>query len=243
MAAREPWKTLLTNHQARFTGYSFVEEPWSNIIDVQDLDQVGGWVVLHYLMRRAEPIVLDEDRYEQYRAPKHHRYFFRRFMWANLLSGGHPTYGGLRTYEPYDGGEQGVQGYFDAVTAGKLDDGAHDFPFIRRFFQETGLTLVKMTPDDSVVGGDPLRYKCAHSRDAFIIYLANPSGAVPETDDVADTVPSVTVQLPDEKFSVRWFDPRSGVFTDGGKVSSKTPTLTAPAKGDWVLLIRTPSAP
>jgi hypothetical protein len=32
---------------------------------------------------------------------KNPRYFVRRLMWASLLSGGHATYGGGRTYEAY----------------------------------------------------------------------------------------------------------------------------------------------
>ena len=40
---------------------------------------------------------------ESYISPKHDRYFFRRLMWASLLSGGHATYGGLATYEAFAG--------------------------------------------------------------------------------------------------------------------------------------------
>jgi hypothetical protein len=149
MRAREPWGTLLTNHQKRFQGYSFVDADWSDIITLEDRDQVAGGLVLKYrALSRDDPVVLDEDRYGNYISPKHDRYFFRRLMWASLLSGGHATYGGLNTYAPYSATNklQGMHGYLTAVRDGRLDDGAADFPHIGRFFAETGFTLVGLHP-------------------------------------------------------------------------------------------------
>lgn len=237
MSAREPWDTLLTNHQSRFNGYSFVAEPWSDIITIEDIDQVDGRIILEYREKGNDPVVNDEDRYELYRPPQHARYFFRRLMWGCLLSGGHTTYGGLDTYEPYDGDLKGVQGYYDAVKAGKLK-GGHDFVHIHKFFADSDLTLVNMIPDDSLVGGDPLKWKCIHDSDTFIVYLANPTGSEPESDDVADAVPSVTVQLPAGVFTAKWFDPSSGVWHETGKIKGGAQDLTAPRKGDWLLLLR-----
>jgi len=244
MAAREPWGTLLTNHQSRFTGYSFVDEPWSDIVTVEDMDQVHGGIILEYREKATAPVVLDEDRYEHHREPKHARYFFRRLMWGCLLSGGHTTYGGLRTYEAYDGDLRGVQGYYDACEAGKLADGAHDFVHIHKFFADSGLTLVNMVPGDPLVGGDPNKWKCIHDHDTFVIYLANPTGTTPETDDQSDSVASVTAQLPRGTFAVKWFDPSTGAWTQGADVNGGNLTLTAPGPGDWVLLlpVATPDA-
>jgi len=201
MAAREPWGTLLTNHQSRFTGYSFVDEPWSDIVTVEDMDQVHGGIILEYREKATAPVVLDEDRYEHHREPKHARYFFRRLMWGCLLSGGHTTYGGLRTYEAYDGDLRGVQGYYDACEAGKLADGAHDFVHIHKFFADSGLTLVNMVPGDPLVGGDPNKWKCIHDHDTFVIYLANPTGTTPEDD----------TPMPDAKI-------RTGLIGGGGNM-------------------------
>jgi hypothetical protein len=244
-AGREPWGTLITNHQARFTGYAFVDAPWSDIITLEDIDQVHGRVILDHRQRGSDPIVNDEDRYELYRDAGNHRYFFRRLMWGSLLSGGHASYGGLRTYEAYDGGpERGVQGYYDANRRGVLSQGAHDFNHIHRFFREADLTLVGLKPDDARVGGDPLRAKCAHDDKTILVYLANPTGQTPETDNPATQAPSVTVRLPGGHFSVRWFNPRTGQWTEGKPVPGGEPRkLTAPAAqrtraGDWVLLLR-----
>jgi len=244
MAAREPWGTLLTNQQARYGGYSFVDAPWSDITTLEDLDQVEGALIETYRQEDKAPVVIDEDRYEYWRNPAHDRYFFRRLMWASLLSGGHATYGGLRTYEAYDGGPtRGVQGYFDANRAGVLEQGAHDFRHIHNFFRETELTLVGFQPADAMCGADSARWKCARRDGTVIAYLANPSGETPKTDAPAAEPPEITVKLPDGRFNVRWFNPSSGTWTEDDPVSGGTRTLSAPNlepnhSEDWVLLLR-----
>lgn len=246
MAAREPWGTLLTNHQRRWSGYAFVESAWSDIITLHDLDQAAGELILSYRPKAERPIVLDEDRYEHWREPENPRYFFRRLMWASLLSGGHATYGGLRTYEPYDSGVSGVQGYFDANRDGKLAGGADDFVHIHRFFADAGLTLVGMEPSDALVGGNPHQVKCIGNGDAYIVYAANPDGATPETDAPRDEKPQVSIHLPDGSYSVRWFNPRTGAWATEDAISGgdsqllKTHELDEEEEvyGDWVILIR-----
>lgn len=251
---REPWGTLMTNHQSRFSGYSFLDEAWSDIVTLEDIGQVDGRRILEYRRRGSRPVVLDEDRYEHWREPKHKRYFFRRLMWASLLSGGHATYGGLSTYEPYDGGLGGVQGYYDACRSGKLAEGAHDFRHIASFFRSAGLTLAGMIPDDALAGGEPLRFKAARSADGetAIVYLANPTvyeGHRPDrfggvhTDaeaDAAPTPPAATLALPDGRYRLRWYGPVSGEWVSAGEllVRGAAAVLTAPGGGDWVLLVR-----
>ena len=238
MAGREPWSSLLTNHQSRFSGYDFVDAEWSDIVTLEDIDQVSGELILEYRACGDDPVINDEDRYETYRNPIHSRYFFRRLMWVSLLSGGHATYGGLRTFEPYDGELKGMQGYADAVAAGKLEGGADDFAHIHQFFADSGLTLVGMTPDDRIAGSNPQRWKCIHAEGIFIFYLANPTGDEPESDGEADVVPSVTLRLPEDDFTVEWFDPAEGCWERAVGVEGGTRMLRAPGPGDWVLLLR-----
>lgn len=257
MAEREAWGTLLTNHQSRFKGYDHIHEPWSDLVTLEDLDQVAGKLILEYRPRIKKPIILDEDRYELYRYPAHRRYYFRRLMWASLLSGGHATYGGLNTYEPYggqlyegtesqvkvayqpyEGQHKGISGYFDANQKGILSQGGHDFRHIHTFFEQTGLTLVNMEPDDVLVGDDPHRWKCAHNDKAFIIYLANPSGTEPGKDYPDLNPPAVSLSLAKGIYSIRWYDPDTASWvyssnSNGGEVS-----LTAPGPEDWILLIQ-----
>ncbi len=238
MAEREPWGTLLTNHQSRFSGYAHIDEPWSDITTLEDLDQVTGQVLLDYRQKGRAPVINDEDRYENYRFPKHSRYFFRRLMWASLLSGGHATYGGLRTYEPFDGGLAGVQGYYDAVAANKLQAGAHDFIHIHEFFRDSGLTLAGMDPGDAACGNDPVRWKCAHTDATWIIYLANPTDPVAELAGESATIPAVTLTLPPATYTARWFNPSTGHWTTAEAPVNRTKPQFAPGPGDWVLLLQ-----
>lgn len=252
-AGREPWRTLLTNHQSRFSGYSYADEAWSNIVTLEDLGQVTGELILRWRNRAKQPAVLEEDRYESWRAPKHPRYFFRRLMWASLLSGGHATYGGLKSWEAYDGGGAGIQGYYDACKSGKLAEGAHDFVHIHRFFRESGLSMAGMVPDDAAVGGDSLRWKA--SRDPSgrirILYLANPDryeGHAPDgfngvytDEDAAPSPVPASVMLPEEaagkEASAQWFQPSTGEWSEARLDGSM---LTTPSGGDWILLLRRP---
>lgn len=245
MNEREPWGTLLANHQARFTGYAFEDAPWSDMILLEDIDQVAGEIILEFREKGDDPIVLDEDRYENYRNPANQRYFFRRYMWGILLSGGHATYGGLRTYEAYDGGPlRGVQGYYTANRRGVLSQGAHDYNHIHTFFKEAGITLVGMEPDDALVGNKPLEYKCIHNDDTYVIYLANPDGDDPRTDNPRVKAPQVKFKLPKGSYKVKWFNPRMGEWSetalvDGGIVNTYTPPdVGRISVEDWVLLIQ-----
>jgi hypothetical protein len=239
IAAREPWGTLVTNHQCRFKGYDFAACEWSDIVTLEDIDQVHGQILLDYRQKVSAPIINDEDRYETYRQPVHARYFFRRLMWASILSGGHATYGGTRTFEPFDGDLKGVFGYFDACRDGKLKEGAHDFNAIHKFFRDTGLTMVGMVPNDDCVGGDPCKWKCARSEDTWIVYLANPSGDTPEIDDATETPATVRVALSGGSYEARWYDPVEGSWFDASPTADAT--YTSPFAGDAVLLVQTDS--
>jgi uncharacterized protein DUF4038/uncharacterized protein DUF5060 len=238
---REPWGTLITNHQRRFQGYSFVDEPWSDIITVEDLDEIAGGVILHYRQLGDDPVINDEDRYELYREPAHPRYFFRRLMWASLFSGGAATYGGLKTYEPYDGDLRGVQGYADAVKAGKLVGGAQDFRHIHTFFEDTGLTLVGMEPADAMVGYQPHRFKCIRDEDHILVYLQNPDAPEPEKANVAATHASMEILLPLHAYRVRWYQPTSGRWVEDAEVKEIQGQgkcqLKAPFTGDAILYL------
>lgn len=239
---REPWGTLLTNHQQRFQGYSFVDATWSDIITLEDLDEVAGAILLQYRRLGDDPVVLDEDRYELYRPPAHPRYYFRRLMWASLLSGGAATYGGLRTYEPYDGDVRGVRGYLDAVKAGKLTGGAHDFRYVHQFFEDSGLTLVGMEPADPMAGYRPDQAKCIANEDHIIVYLQNPDHPEPEKADMAQTKASVRIHLPRHEYGVRWYQPTTGQWYEHDEVKTVDGgfdrMLESPFGGDAILLLQ-----
>lgn len=246
MRKREPWGTLLSNHQARFTGNSFANAPWSDIITLEDRDQVAGALILQYRALGSDPVVLDEDRYGIYISPKHDRYFFRRLMWASLLSGGHATYGGLATYEPFAGADKskGVQGYRTAVREGRLDDGAADFRHLRSFFAEAGLTLVGLQPNDAMAGNDGHSVKVIAGDKAIIAYLQNPDSRDPESANVSETPATCRLHLPAGSWRIRWFDPRSGQWhANQGREAiggGSTQNFKATFPGDAVLLLTLP---
>ena len=244
MRRREPWGTLLTNHQSRFSGYHFPDARWSDITTLEDLDQVTGALILKYRSMSDAPVVLDEDRYETYREPQYPRYFFRRLMWASLLSGGHATYGGYRTYEPHAISEngidtadvRGIQGYYDGSA--KLV-GANDFVHIHRFFQDAQLTLTGLTPDDAFAGGNPAHFKCIRNEKVCVIYLANPDHPSPGSAMAANTIANIEVSIP--AATARWFSPSSGKWSEEVQLPKGIQNLKAPSGGDWVILLKTPS--
>jgi hypothetical protein len=214
-------------------------------------------LILEFRQKAKHPVVLDEDRYELYRYPMHRRYYFRRLLWASLLSGGHATYGGLKTYLPYEGQnyagpessvavgyepfgglDQGVSGYFDANRKGMLHQGAHDFRQIHAFFKTSGITLVNMLPNDALVGNDSYRWKCVHNENIYIIYLSNPSGTEPGTDYPKTEVPEVKLQMPKGNFSVKWFDPDTGAwYYDNNMEGGEELIIKAPGIEDWILVL------
>lgn len=254
MAQRNPWGNLITNHQTRFKGYSFVNASWSDIVTLEDIDQIDGRIFAEYRAKGSDPVVLDEDRYEVYRNPQHPRYFFRRLMWASLLSGGHATYGGIHTYLPYEQESVsyfpkdewhlfGMQGYFDV----KLE-GANDFQYITQFFKDTGYTLAGMLPNDGLVGSKPQEFKCIHNDSVYIIYLANPDkiGEISANKNEYQFIrhgnkstktPKVTVDLPESSFVAKWFNPTSGIWSASDKKKGGKSTIVAPNGGDWILLL------
>jgi hypothetical protein len=246
MRAREPWGTLLSNHQQRFQGYSFVDAEWSDIITLEDRDQVAGALILQYRALGNDPVVHDEDRYGTYITPKHDRYFFRRLIWASLLSGGHATYGGLNTFIPYDGpqGTNGIHGYLTAVKDGRLDDGAADFRHIKSFFAEAKLTLVGLQPNDAMGSNDGHSVKVIAGDQKIIAYLQNPDARNPETANVAETPAACRLHLPRGGWRIRWFDPRNGQWhanPDRNEISGGyTRDFKSPFLGDAILLLTLP---
>lgn len=238
--SRELWGTLITNHQIRGSGYAFVNAAWSDIITLETLDEVSGAAITSFRSQGNDPVVVDEDRYETYRPPHHVRYFFRRMVWGSLLAGGHATYGGTNSWEAYDGGPlKGVRGYFDACADGTLKNGAHDFPRAQQFFTSQALNLVGMVPNNALVGGTRARQQATANANTILVYLANPSGTAPETDNESTSTPSVTVALPSGTWSALWYDPTAGGQGERSTTDrSGSVTLTAPGPGDWLLLLR-----
>ena len=162
-------------------------------------------------------------------------------MWTSLLSGGHATYGGYRTYEAHAINDirkdtvdvRGIQGYYDGSA--ELT-GGNDFIHIQRFFQDAQLTLTGLVPDDDFVGGKPSHFKCIRDEKVCVIYLANPDHPSPESAKVSDKIPDVEVSTPGA--TAKWFSPTSGKWSEEFQIKTGIYNLEAPSGGDWIILLR-----
>lgn len=242
MAAREPWGTLLTSHQARFEGYSFVDATWSDIITLEDLDQVGGDLIREYRnISEDDPVILDEDRYELYRGAKHPDYFFRRLIWGSLFAGGHATYGGLASYEARESGDdtKGVRAYFDTQTGSFPLKGADQFQFIHEFFKDADLTLVGFRPAQELLASSSVNNVATSNGQHTLVYIANPDTDNVETTNVAQQSRQVELLIP-EGYGTKlsWFNPRTGEWVEPVlELIIGANSIETPNGGDWVALI------
>jgi hypothetical protein len=100
-----------------------------------------------------------------------------------------------------------------------------------------------MKPNDAILGDKPRESKCISDNATFIVYLANPDNSKPGEANVSRTNTSATVQLPEGECASTWFNPRNGQWTDGGRVSGGKRTLTSPAEGDWIVLLKLNHSP
>ena len=100
-----------------------------------------------------------------------------------------------------------------------------------------------MQPNDKVVGDNPYHWKCCHDDNNYVIYLANPTGETPRTDNPAPEKPTVHIVLPLGSYVVKWFNPKTGKWFKVPNISGLKQTLVPPGKaginwGDWVVLLQ-----
>ncbi len=252
MREGDQFGSLITLMQDRFSDFRFADERWCNIVSISHIGQVTGEAVLKHRALANKPVTLDEDRSECEDPPQFPRYYFRRLFWGTLLSGGHPTYIGLKTDKAYDDHRSGIQGYYDACNNGRLRKGAHDFLHIRKFFLDTGIILVRWIPDDAMSGNNPLLVKSMRSPDnnECIAYVANPdahNGHSPNrleglhTDKISgasETFTTFTLELPFSNGTVKWFSPASGEWKGQTETTKNSTTLLTPAPEDWVVWVK-----
>lgn len=97
-----------------------------------------------------------------------------------------------------------------------------------RFFEQQKLPLTKMASQDQLVEGDA--YVFAAKNAPYLVMLKK-GGQI--TLDLSET---------SGELNARWFNPRTGKYTDGGKVEGGKKIKLGPApsepKMDWILLLR-----
>ena len=232
VAAREPWGTLLTSHQQRGSGYDFVNEAWSDLVTLQTLDEFKGAAVRQWRSSakasgNIQAVMLDEDRYELHRTPEgDHADWFRRFFWATLVSGGHPTYGHVKTWEAYGGCCSGVRGYVDSVNRGIIDDGGRDLKHIPKFFEDVGVSMVGLEPDLSRCGNNGGERVCSHDADTMVVYVSKAASA-----------PSAVLHMPSSgPWAVTCWDPVAAQVTQQTTATGTTVAVQCLTSSDDVLI-------
>jgi hypothetical protein len=163
-----------------------------------------------------------EDRYETYIPPIHKSYFFRRLMWAWLLSGGSACYGGdWDATIPYE--RTGFSG-LDSVQ------------FIKGYFESRHIDLGKFIYQDRLAA-DPLAtgkdrpQSCNNGTSEYIIYHPNAAGAGADANVHASRTAAFSIDLcaASGVFQIEWFRCLDGVTAQGGTVDGgAVRTLTAP---------------
>lgn len=107
--------------------------------------------------------------------------------------------------------------------------GVHSMTQLRRFFDRLPWTRLRPAPElvvDQPGREDPARFIAAARAGALaVIYM--PVGGEVRLDLGSIERPA----------RVRWFDPRTGVWSEGGAVSTAEAVLTAPGEEDWLLCV------
>ena len=102
--------------------------------------------------------------------------------------------------------------------------------------------------DDGLTDNDPQQFKCAKNDSTWIIYLANPEKTnILETKmhkyteikdaNESNINPEISIFLPNENFTLKWYDPGTGTWSITKKTNGGQTELQAPGPGDWILLL------
>lgn len=228
LAGRDRYGHLRCTGARRGAGAPFADKAWTTLLHFETLDALAADEADRSVSRQKFPWC-GEDRYETYKQPRHSRYFFRRLMWAWLLSGGSACYGGdWDATKPYD--TTGFTG---------LDSVRH----IKGYFEKRGIDLGLFAHNDSLAT-DPLAtgrdrpQACNRGGAEYIVYHPNSTGAGESVNVNAARTASFRLDLAAATgtLQVEWFRCLDGVTAAGGTVQGgATRTLTAPWAGQDVV--------
>lgn len=173
-----------------------------------------------------------EDRYATYKAPKNKTYFFRRLMWAWIVSGGGACYGG-----DWDNASR------------KYFTGTESLRHIDPYFAKRGIHMAYFTDADNMgkntMNSDKVnRLQVARRGDSeFIVYHCNNNGNGEGMN--SNSAPAkFTMNLPAGNFAVEWYNPSNGSSKNSGSVKGGgSVAFTAPFGGDVVCRLSNGAAP
>ncbi|TWT32508.1 hypothetical protein KOR34_42710 [Posidoniimonas corsicana] len=138
-------------------------------------------------------------------------------LWGNLMAGG----AGVEYYFGYKLAQNDL-----TAEDWRSRDRSWDFAGIAlNFFRDEQIPFQEMSCHSELVGNrsrDNSRFCLAKPGELYLVYL--PDGG------------ATGVELPDGRFSLSWFNPRTGESTPGDELSD--PKLSAPDDHDWLAVIR-----
>lgn len=222
----DPWQHPMSTGHARRVEFFFADEDWATYLHLENAYDLGAAQYAKY-HRCGKPVLLGEDRYEQYDPkldPTDMRYYQRRLYWAWLLSGGSANYGGrwwvLHPYgetgkRPTDfhNPDTGVTRSFKARLTG-LDS----VRFVRDYFRQRGIELSDFEPDHALVkdsdGAEGTRAPklMRRGQQEFLIYHPNAAADGKEARVDGGNTPGVVVDLSaaSGRFAVEWYRAEDG---------------------------------
>jgi hypothetical protein len=243
---------LVTMHPGgqHWVANEFREEPWIDFLSYQsghgDGPEQVEWLVRgraaeEWLKSRPWPVLNLEPNYEAHLAYQSRRPFDahqvrRALYWSLLLA---PTAGvtyGHHSIWPWMEERAEPPGHARSGIAEPWphalnSEGAASVAHLVAFFQS--LPWWRLQPDPSLLvrqpgDGDPQRHVAAsRTEDGSSALLYLPAGG-----DLYLHLASLRLPV-----SLRWFNPRTGAWTEAGRAESALLQVAAPDAGDWLLLL------
>ncbi|MBN1418346.1 MAG: DUF4038 domain-containing protein [Planctomycetes bacterium] len=208
----DPYDRLASAHG--YAEFRYADSPWAGFIITQqygDERTVHDWALEYAAARK--PYVNEEYGYEGDADKPGHRMdadWVRRCHWSIAMAGGYATYG--------DWGDD-CAFYSGRIGRGKAPA---DLGRLKAFFE--ALPFADLEPSNSLASAG---FCLARAPDIYLIYLPRGGATMIDLSAAAGRT-----------FRVRWFDPRSGAWGDGGEVAGGARReLKSPAGGDTAALI------
>ncbi len=230
--ARPPHSSTDLFQYAPWLSFSMVYTYWrekpNDYVNPEQMPEVYEVAHREYLKSDKMPFILGESQYEGsgklYANDIGQPHHIRRQAYWTMLSGG-------------AGHAYGHDGWFFPPNWREILQypGAGQLGHLVRFFRQ--LPWWQLVPDlrhQVVVNGygrytesDYVTVAVTETKDVLVAYLPKPG---PLTVDLS--------QLKSPRLAVKWFNPRTGEYTDGGTVSNQgVKKLYSPLQEDWVLLL------
>lgn len=222
---------------------------WQTYMSIRMQADVSGIQILKSRIINKCPAAIGQVIGEYERLATNPRYLNRRILWGAVLSGGHACYQGLDTRSPFNNSRHGIQGYYDACHAGRLENGAHDILHMKRFLNEIAVNLSDWIPNDTLTGNRPFLAKSMQSPDAkqCIAYIANPDSipVIVNNEPIHpatilnatpnQTLTTINLSLPFSHSHIHWFSPSLGTWQGSAATTKPNAILITPEPGDWVI--------